>query len=164
MTGAVRWLIRNWVQAIVGGLLLILLIVWGAGHSGSDGGQGVSPGAGASRTYATTDAGGAASGGSTTGSDQHDGLSTIAYDQLPQQAKDTLRLISEGGPYPYHQDHAVFQNRERVLPQQPRGYYHEFTVVTPGSADRGARRIIMARDGSAYYTDDHYAHFRRIQR
>lgn len=90
------------------------------------------------------------------------GLPTIAESTLPQQAKDTLALIRAGGPYPYRQDNVVFGNRERVLPTRANGYYREYTVVTPGSGDRGPRRIIAGHDGDLYWTTDHYASFRQI--
>ncbi|MEV7564281.1 ribonuclease domain-containing protein [Streptomyces tanashiensis] len=84
----------------------------------------------------------------------------ICYSDLPAQAYDTLRLIDAGGPFPYRQDGVVFQNREGVLPAHSAGYYHEYTVKTPGVSTRGARRIVT---GSAaeedYYTSDHYATF-----
>ncbi len=78
------------------------------------------------------------------------------------QAQRTLRLIDAGGPFPYKQDGVVFNNREHLLPAQKNGYYHEYTVPTPGSRDRGARRIIAGGPAERYYTDDHYASFRRI--
>lgn len=93
-----------------------------------------------------------------------DGLETIAYDDLPSQAHETLALIERGGPFPYRQDGQIFQNREGILPQKPRGYYHEYTVKTPGERDRGARRIVTGEAGELYYTDDHYASFRVIVR
>lgn len=92
----------------------------------------------------------------------NDGMSTVAVAQLPDEARTTLQLIQSGGPFPYHQDGVVFQNRERLLPRESSGYYHEYTVKTPGSPDRGARRIIKARDGTLYYTSDHYDSFKRI--
>lgn len=84
---------------------------------------------------------------------------------LPPEARDTLALIRAGGPYPYRQDGGVFQNRERRLPERPRGYYREYTVDTPGSRDRGARRIVSGGDPPAefFYTDDHYRSFRRFE-
>ncbi|CAL95857.1 ribonuclease domain-containing protein [Azoarcus olearius] len=84
---------------------------------------------------------------------------------LPPEAVATLQLIARGGPYPYRKDGTVFQNREGRLPAQPRGYYREFTVPTPGSRDRGARRIVTGGDPPAvyYYTEDHYRSFRRIE-
>lgn len=85
-------------------------------------------------------------------------------DFLPPEAIDTLQLIARGGPYPYRQDDGVFGNRERRLPQQPRGYYREYTVETPGSPDRGARRIVSGGQPPVeyFYTDDHYRSFRRF--
>ncbi len=94
----------------------------------------------------------------------NDGLPTIAYDKLPRQAQETIRLIDQGGPFPYRQDGATFQNRERLLPRQPSGYYREYTVITPGESDRGARRIVAGAGGELYYTADHYASFRRVVR
>jgi len=92
------------------------------------------------------------------------GLATVAVAQLPQQARDTLALIDKGGPFPYDRDGIVFGNNERILPQQARGYYHEYTVPTPGSRDRGARRLVVGQSGDIYYTDDHYASFRQVLR
>ncbi|BCM70422.1 MULTISPECIES: ribonuclease domain-containing protein [Streptomyces] len=87
-------------------------------------------------------------------------VGSICYGDLPSQAHDTLRLIAQGGPYPYTQDGSVFQNREGVLPGQPTGYYHEYTVKTPGSSTRGARRIVTGEEyREDYYTADHYATF-----
>ena len=84
---------------------------------------------------------------------------------LPREARDTLRLIAAGGPFPFDRDGTVFQNREGRLPSQPRGYYREYTVITPGSGDRGARRIVTGGDPPVefHYTDDHYRSFRRIE-
>lgn len=87
---------------------------------------------------------------------------SIGLSQLPAQARQTVALIQRGGPFPYSHDGIVYQNREKELPEEPAGYYHEYTVVTPGSSDRGTRRIVTGRDGSFWYTDDHYASFRRI--
>jgi len=89
-------------------------------------------------------------------------LSTVLVAQLPTAGVDTLRLIAGGGPYPYSKDGVVFSNREGHLPQHRSGWYHEYTVVTPGSSDRGARRIITGDDGGRFYTDDHYASFREV--
>lgn len=84
---------------------------------------------------------------------------------LPREARNTLRLIAAGGPFPFDRDGTVFQNREGRLPPQPRGYYREYTVITPGSSDRGARRIVTGGDPPSefHYTDDHYRSFRRIE-
>jgi len=83
----------------------------------------------------------------------------ITRDELPPEALDTLDLIADGGPFPFDRDGITFQNRERLLPQKPRGYYREYTVITPGESDRGARRIIAGEDGELYYTADHYDSF-----
>lgn len=84
---------------------------------------------------------------------------------LPTEAHETLRLIARGGPFPHPQDGSVFGNRERRLPEKPRGYYHEYTVDTPGLSHRGARRIISGGQPPVvyYYTDDHYDSFRSFQ-
>ena len=87
----------------------------------------------------------------------------VAAEELPREARATLALIHKGGPYPYAKDGAVFGNREGLLPKQRRGYYREYTVKTPGERTRGARRIIKGASGELFYTDDHYAHFRRIR-
>ncbi|RPF37387.1 ribonuclease domain-containing protein [Streptomyces sp. TLI_185] len=89
-----------------------------------------------------------------------DSVGSICYNSLPSQAHDTLDLIAQGGPYPYSQDGTVFSNREGVLPSQSSGYYHEYTVITPGSPTRGARRIVTGEQSQEdYYTSDHYATF-----
>lgn len=81
---------------------------------------------------------------------------------LPAEARQTLGLIRSGGPFPYARDGAAFGNREGQLPKRRRGYYHEYTVQTPGARDRGARRIVAGEAGELYYTDDHYRSFKRI--
>ena len=92
---------------------------------------------------------------------------TVQLAALPQEAQATERLIRAGGPFPYAKDGSVFGNRERQLPRKPRGYYREYTVKTPQARDRGLRRIVCGgtpptRPEACYYTDDHYASFRRI--
>lgn len=94
-------------------------------------------------------------------------VAAVALADLPPQARATHRLILQGGPFPYRKDGTVFFNRERLLPPKPRGHYREYTVETPGSRDRGARRIVCGGDPPerpdvCYYTADHYASFRRI--
>ncbi|MEV7443663.1 ribonuclease domain-containing protein [Streptomyces sp. NPDC091204] len=92
------------------------------------------------------------------------GMAAVRADALPQQARDVLALIDKGGPYPYRQDGTVFGNLEKALPRQKRGYYHEFTVPTPGERDRGARRIVTGEGGEFFYTDDHYDTFKAVLR
>jgi ribonuclease T1 len=96
-----------------------------------------------------------------------DGLSTVELKALPKQARDTHALILSGGPFPYSKDGTVFGNRERLLPRHPRGHYREYTVRTPGAKNRGARRLVCGgtpptQPVACYYTEDHYASFRRV--
>lgn len=88
---------------------------------------------------------------------------SVSLSDLPPEARETLILIKKGGPFPYNKDGVAFGNREKRLPRHPRGYYHEYTVKTPGSRDRGARRIVTGSNGEFYYTDDHYGSFKRIK-
>jgi len=93
--------------------------------------------------------------------------STVEWAALPPQAWQTHALILAGGPFPHDRDGAVFMNRERLLPSNPRGYYREYTVKTPGLSHRGARRIVCGGQrptvpDACYYTADHYTSFRRI--
>jgi ribonuclease T1 len=96
-----------------------------------------------------------------------DSLPEVATSALPPEARRTLESIASGGPYPYQRDGVVFANREHRLPPHARGYYHEYTVRTPGVNTRGARRIIcgggLRSIAECYYTDDHYQSFRRIR-
>lgn len=87
------------------------------------------------------------------------GLPVRALSELPDEAAGTWRLIEKGGPFPHDEDGRVFGNREGHLPAERSGYYREYTVGTPGSRDRGARRIVTGADGELYYTADHYASF-----
>ena len=87
----------------------------------------------------------------------------VTLGALPKEAQETLLTIKQGGPFPYKRDGTVFGNFERRLPEKNRGYYREYTVPTPGSRDRGARRIIVSQGGEYYYTDDHYQTFQRIR-
>lgn len=87
----------------------------------------------------------------------------IALAHLPPEGRQTLLLIKQDGPFPYSKDGVTFGNREGLLPGQPRGYYREYTVPTPGIAHRGARRIVAGRGGDYWYTADHYRSFRRIR-
>ena len=90
-------------------------------------------------------------------------VGSICYSALPSQAYDTLDLIATNGPFPYSQDGVVFRNQEGVLPSQASGYYHEYTVKTPGSSTRGARRIVTGKKTQEdYYTSDHYVTFNLI--
>jgi ribonuclease T1 len=97
-------------------------------------------------------------------------MAEIRLAELPPEAREALALIRRGGPFPYPRDGTTFGNFEKRLPLKPRGYYREYTVRTPGSRDRGARRIVagagatgdVRTSGEYYYTGDHYRTFRRI--
>ena len=96
-----------------------------------------------------------------------DNLGTVALAALPAEAQKTQGLIRAGGPFPYNKDGVVFGNREQLLPRRERGFYREYTVPTPGSRDRGARRIVCGGQRptlpeTCYYTADHYASFKLI--
>jgi ribonuclease T1 len=93
-------------------------------------------------------------------------VGTIKLAELPPQGRETYARVRQGGPFPYQKDGSVFGNRERLLPQQKRGYYLEYTVTTPGISNRGSRRIVCGGQpkvpDTCYYTADHYASFRKI--
>lgn len=95
-------------------------------------------------------------------------MTVVEQSSLPREAQSTLVLIKQGGPFPYEKDGTVFGNFEKKLPQQKRGYYHEYTVKTPRAWNRGARRIIAGgqstTSGEYYYTDNHYESFKQIRR
>ncbi|MFE7119204.1 ribonuclease domain-containing protein [Streptomyces sp. NPDC057654] len=92
------------------------------------------------------------------------GMKTVRTDRLPEEARKTLQLIDKGGPFPYSKDGTVFGNYEKRLPKQKRGYYHEYTVPTPGARNRGAQRIISGDHEERYYTADHYKTFEAVVR
>ncbi len=87
----------------------------------------------------------------------------VALNELPPEARETLALIKQGGPFPYKRDGIVFQNREKRLPLKPQAYYREYTVRTPGLKHRGPKRIVAGSEAEYYYTEDHYETFRRIR-
>ncbi|EWT01466.1 ribonuclease [Intrasporangium oryzae NRRL B-24470] len=138
---------------VVAALAVVWLLVVFVQGGASTGGAGASPagpaGARAVRTLVT---------------DPASGLPWIDESALPPEARETLALIRAGGPFPYpRNDGVTFANREGLLPREQRGYYREYTVQTPGSPDRGPRRIITGSGGETYWTADHYASFSRIR-
>ena len=151
---------RQAVQLVAVGLVLLVVVaayLLIRGGSAGVAGAGSAPARpGARATMTTAPATGAV--------DPVSGLRWVEESALPAQATETLALIRAGGPYPYpRNDDQVFGNREGLLPKKGSGYYREYTVVTPGSADRGERRIIVGSGGEKYYTADHYQSFRRIR-
>jgi len=93
-------------------------------------------------------------------------LPEIAIAELPREGRDTLEQIRANRPFRHERDGAVFGNRERMLPLHPRGYYREYTVRTPASKNRGARRIVCggrAFPEACFYSDDHYRSFSKIR-
>lgn len=165
--------------ALVAAVAVLLVVWWASARPGSGAGgperaatsSASAPGressarASASASASSSRASSAASSASSGASDHgavpgaDSGLPTVQVADLPAQAQRTLDLIEAGGPYPYSRDGVVFQNRERLLPRRSSGYYHEYTVPTPGEGDRGARRIITGRSGELYWTADHYGSF-----
>ena len=160
--------------AWIGGALVVVLIVVAAlffqPSSSTD--DSSTPGTRATST-STSRATSRSPGRPTTGGsvDPASGLRWIELTALPRQAQQTVSLIEAGGPYPYSRDGIVFGNREGLLPSERNGWYHEYTVVTPGSNDRGARRVVTGgAQGSTlgsglefFYSDDHYDSFSRIR-
>ncbi|MER5889088.1 ribonuclease domain-containing protein [Streptomyces sp. NPDC001941] len=123
------------------GVVLGLLLTGCGRQSGSQGGASPSP----SRPPASASSG------------------ALRVADLPAEAHQTLRLIRKGGPFPYDKDGVVFGNFEKRLPSKKRGYYHEYTVRTPGERGRGARRIVTGSGGEVYYTADHYETFEEVE-
>ena len=141
---------------VVLALVTVLVGLVGPGDGGSE----AVPGASGARATAPASASEAPSS-----RDAQTGLRTVALRDLPREAQQTVALIDAGGPFPYEQDGATFGNRERVLPSHPRGWYREYTVLTPGEGDRGARRIVTGDDDRLiFYTADHYTSFVQVRR
>jgi len=137
------------------------------GGCNKDGSQKAASEAGASASQAASQPASAASGAAAaSGAQPHGALAAIARAQLPAEAAETLRLIKAGGPFPFSEDGVLFRNSATLLPEHPRGYYRAYTVRTPGSADRGQRRIVCGgprkQTRDCYYTDDYYSSFKRI--
>lgn len=159
---------RTWLGLVVA-VLTAVLIWWLQGDAGTttedpQAGPTTSQSPSEPPALPTPSDTGPASEMPTDGTDPESGLPIVAVADLPPEAADTLALIDVGGPYPHDQDDSAFSNREGILPDRPVGYYREYTVATPGSDDRGARRIVTGSGGEFYWTDDHYSSFSRIAR
>jgi ribonuclease T1 len=141
----------------VAALVLLATILWGHGGDDSTGQRAAEPTPSARASTSIIVSGADRDPGS--------GLAWVAVADLPPEAAETLELVDAGGPFRYPgKDGSAFGNFERLLPTEPGGYYAEYTVPTPGSRDRGARRIITGDGGELYWTADHYQHFGRIRR
>jgi ribonuclease T1 len=150
---------RSYARAIASALLALVLAIVLGGCAGT---AGEAPATGIGATPETSDGALFSAGGFATEppSDWLDG--TVRLAGLPPEALETLELVATGGPYPYDQDGSTFHNREGLLPPRRGGYYQEFTVQTPASPDRGARRLVVGDATEVYYTHDHYASFRFV--
>lgn len=94
-----------------------------------------------------------------------EGVPNCALASLPPEVADAIDDIRSNGPFPYpRNDGVVFGNREALLPDAARGYYREYTVITPGARNRSTRRVItggtsLTDPDEYFYTGDHYASF-----
>jgi guanyl-specific ribonuclease Sa len=142
---------RSRISAALVGLVVLVLVGWFVRELTAD--DTAAPQSPQSTSSAASAEGSVALPGASSG------LRVQPLSALPTEAKATWRLIQSGGPFPYDRDGVVFGNRERLLPPEKSGYYHEYTVDTPGSDDRGARRLITGSERELYYTADHYESF-----
>ncbi|MFI6304117.1 ribonuclease domain-containing protein [Amycolatopsis thailandensis] len=146
---------RRRITAALIGLIVLVLAGWFVkdGISGDDTKSSSAPASSSAQAKPSGAAKGKVAG-------EDSGLPVKPLTGLPSQASDTWKLIEAGGPYPYpRNDDVTFQNREKVLPAKNSGYYREYTVKTPGSPDRGARRLVTGTGKELYYTEDHYKSF-----
>lgn len=161
-----RWLLL----LLVAGLLVAWMLLDGTQRDDSDVDGSAAPSQTSSPTHELTETNTPTSDptddtGGDGGTDPESGLPIVQVSALPPEAARTLELIDRGGPFPEPEhDGGTFENREALLPERPMGYYKEYTVPTPGSDDRGARRIVAGDGGELYYTGDHYSSFSRIAR
>lgn len=154
-------------RRILGLVLLGVLVLATAWLRGGDSAEEPGTETGTEIGTTTGTASGPAGARASDPSDPSDPVSDLPWvdlDELPPEAADVVDLIAAGGPFGYpDRDGGTFGNREGILPGRPGGHYREYTVDTPGSEDRGARRIVTGADGERYWTDDHYTSFSRIR-
>lgn len=151
---------RRRITAALIGLIVLVLAGWLVkdGISGDDTKSTSAPSSSSASAGPTGEAGASRVKGKVAG--EESGLPVKPLSGLPPQASETWRLISAGGPYPYpRNDDVLFQNREKILPAKASGYYREYTVKTPGSPDRGAKRLVTGSGKELFFTDDHYKSF-----
>lgn len=174
MTGSANLSRNRWIAVGAAALVVILVAGWlfldrtdkGPASTSSSAATSTAPATTARVTTAhrTTSSPARRTTSRAQATDPASGLRWIDESALPAQARDTIALIRAGGPYPYpRNDNVTYHNNNRALPRKPDGFYREYTVTTPGSSDRGARRIIAGQDGSLYYTADHYTTFARVR-
>ena len=158
-TGRQRY---RWLLLLAAATMLVAWLVAGGGQGDDDpAGDGGSTSSTSSSTVATSSSPDDATGAT----DAASGLPVVRLAALPPEAGRTVELIDAGGPFPEpDHDGGTFGNREELLPDQPMGYYREYTVPTPGVDHRGARRIVAGDGEELYWTDDHYSSFSRIRR
>ena len=158
-TGRQRY---RWLLLLAAATMLVAWLVAGGGQGDDD------PAGDAGSTSSTTSSPSPSSSpdDATGATDAASGLPVVRLAALPPEAGRTVELIDAGGPFPEpDHDGGTFGNREELLPDQPMGYYREYTVPTPGVDHRGARRIVAGDDGEElYWTDDHYGSFALIRR
>jgi guanyl-specific ribonuclease Sa len=152
---------RRRITAALTGLLVLVLGGWLVQNVVAGTAPGTSIGGSVTASVSSAPTAGAVPGSSgATVAGSYSGLAVQPLSSLPPEATNTWKLIKAGGPYPYpSSDDVVFSNFEKLLPLKVSGYYHEYTVTTLGSADRGARRLITGRAAEVYYTGDHYSSF-----
>ena len=141
---------RRRITIALVGLIVLVLAGWLI--------RDLSSGSGSPTTSVTSTSGKGSASGSVPGASS--GLPVKALSSLPKETADTWKLIQQGGPFPYPKnDGVVFHNNGNVLPRNKDGYYHEYTVDTPGAKNRATRRLITGSQRELYYTDDHYDSF-----
>jgi ribonuclease T1 len=156
----------RWLLLLVAAAMLVAWLVTGRGQEPEPGGStATEPSSSSSSSSPTHDFTETNTPSTTPSTEPGAGLPSVDLADLPPEAARTVELIDRGGPFPEpDHDGGVFENREELLPDQPLGYYLEYTVPTPSSEDRGARRIVTGDGGELYWTDDHYRSFARIER
>jgi ribonuclease T1 len=156
-TGRQRY---RWLLLLAAATMLVAWLVAGGGQGNQD------PAGDGGSTSSSTSSSPDVATDATDATDAASGLPVVRLAALPPEAGRTVELIDAGGPFPEpDHDGGTFGNREELLPDQPMGYYREYTVPTPGVDHRGARRIVAGDDGEElYWTDDHYSSFALIRR